>query len=66
MIKRFLQRWLGIQELSDIIAGCKARQTDSLLNSEVLKDRMLEADDPSDMWSEPAIVKGYERPRQDS
>lgn len=48
MIKRFLQRWLGIQELSDMIALSKPKD--------------IEAGDPSDMWPEqPAIIKGYDR-----
>lgn len=48
MIKRFLQRWLGIQELSDMIA---------LQKSELETPIHPEYDPPE----EPAIIKGYDR-----
>lgn len=68
MIKRFLQKWLGIKELSDMIALQRGKQADSILSSDILRDRIVEADDPSDMWldtsetAKPAIVRGYDRP----
>lgn len=42
------------------------KRVDSILDSDVLRDRIVETDDLSDMWPEqpPAIIKGYDRPEQ--
>lgn len=54
MIKHFLQRWLGIQELSDSLALTKARVFEGKPS--------YPADDPHEpvLVEKPDVIKGYE------